>query len=241
MTADNQPVPVEGLQRQSSGEQAAFHIRRMIFDGELRPGMRVPQDQLARSLGISRIPLREALIALEREGWVTNELHRGAFINALDEEAVRDHYELYGLTYGFAARRATERAGPELARELRPLVQEMDRTSDHRQIIGLSVAFHHQVVEAAHSPRTKVVLRGMAGMIPGNFFELVPGAVDVQRKGAAAITRAIAKGDAERAGDEYVRMMRRQGDLVVKILAARELFSDSAAAGQAASDRSARS
>src|ERR1700737_3277935 len=95
--------------RRSSGEHAALYIRRLIFDGELRPGARVPQDEIAQTLGISRIPVREALIALEREGWVTIEMHRGAFINAIDAHAVRDHYELYGLVYGFAARRALAR------------------------------------------------------------------------------------------------------------------------------------
>jgi DNA-binding GntR family transcriptional regulator len=64
--------------RLSSGDQAALYIRRLIFDGDLRPGTRVPQDEIAQTLGVSRIPVREALIALEREGWVTIELHRGA-------------------------------------------------------------------------------------------------------------------------------------------------------------------
>ena len=78
------PPPGAAMIRQSSGEQAAVHIRRLIFDGELRPGDRVPQDEIAHTLGISRIPVREALIALEREGWVTIEMHRGAFISAID-------------------------------------------------------------------------------------------------------------------------------------------------------------
>ena len=92
--------------RTPSGQYIASYIRRLIFEGELRAGMRVPQDAIASDLGVSRIPVREALIVLEREGWVTNEMHRGAFISALDEQAVHDHYELFGLIYGFAAKRA---------------------------------------------------------------------------------------------------------------------------------------
>jgi DNA-binding GntR family transcriptional regulator len=83
------------LVRTPSGEHIASHVRSLIFEGELRPGMRVPQDAIAQDLGVSRIPVREALIVLEREGWVTNEMHRGAFINALDEPTVHDHYELF--------------------------------------------------------------------------------------------------------------------------------------------------
>ena len=94
----------------SSGEQVRLYVRRLIFDGVLKQGQRVPQDAIAQALGVSRIPVREALIALEREGWTTIIPHRGAFVNALDEPSVRDHYELYGLFYGFGVRRAVERA-----------------------------------------------------------------------------------------------------------------------------------
>src|SRR6202035_5410665 len=153
--------------RTSSGEQIASHIRRLIFDGSLRPGMRVPQDAIARNLGVSRIPVREALIALEREGWVTIELHRGAFINAIDVQAVRDHYELYGLVYGFAARRAFGRSQPELIERLTDLNERLVVSDDPEEIGQLSVEFHASVVDAARSPRIKVILRAMPALIPG--------------------------------------------------------------------------
>lgn len=217
-------APTERLRRRSSGEQVALYIRKLIFEGELRPGMRVPQDKVARSLGISRIPVREALITLEAEGWVTNELHRGAFINTLDEPAVRDHYELFGITYGFAARRATERHGPSLAGELRPLVKAMAEEDQPHEVTQLAIEFHARVVDAARSPRTKVLLRAMAGMIPGDFFELVPGAISTQRRGATSITAAIGRGDGEEAADRYAKLMQRQGELVVGVLRGRGLF-----------------
>jgi DNA-binding GntR family transcriptional regulator len=212
------------LVRISSGDQAAVHIRRLIFDGDLRPGARVPQEQIARTLGISRIPIREALIALEREGWVTIELHRGAFVNALDERAVRDSYELFGLVYGFAVRRAIERGADGLGDRLATMQQVIDTTDDPDAIAREVVQFHAAIVDAARSPRIKVVLRSTSGMIPGNFFEFVPGAIDVEREGLAAITRAVAKGDADKAADGYARMMRRQGELVAALFAERGLF-----------------
>jgi DNA-binding GntR family transcriptional regulator len=219
------------LVRRSSGDQAAVYIRRLIFDGHLRPGARVPQEQIARTLGISRIPIREALIALEREGWVTIELHRGAFVNALDGRAVRDSYDLFGLVYGFAVRRAIERGGDGLADRLATIdraIEEADATDEiGRQV----VAFHAAVVDAARSPRIKVVLRSMSALIPGNFFELVPGAVELERKGLAAIVRAVARADAEKAADGYARMMRRQGELVVALFEERGLFSPPAVDG----------
>ena len=59
---------------------------------------------------MSRIPVREAIIALDREGWVTVEPHRGAFVRGIDADYVRDHYELYGLVFGLMASRVAEQA-----------------------------------------------------------------------------------------------------------------------------------
>jgi DNA-binding GntR family transcriptional regulator len=217
--------------RTSSGEQIASHIRWLIFDGSLRPGMRVPQDAIARNLGVSRIPVREALIVLEREGWVTIEMHRGAFINALDEQSVHDHYELFGLLYGFAARRALARATPGLAERLAVIQSEFAAATEPDDLKRLSIAFHGAVMDAAASPRINVPLRAMSALVPGSFFASVPGAIDVENRGLAAIVRAIQKGDGERASAEYLKMMRAVGDAVVQLFKERNLFDSPVATG----------
>jgi hypothetical protein len=117
------PLPV--MDRRSSGDLVAVHIRSLIFNGELRQGDRMRQDEIARRLGVSRIPVREAIIALDREGWLTITPHRGAFVHGLDEDALRDHYELLGLVYGLAARRATERATDDGLKRLRDAQQQL--------------------------------------------------------------------------------------------------------------------
>jgi DNA-binding GntR family transcriptional regulator len=212
--------------RRSSGEDAALHIRRLIFDGTLRPGDRVPQDEIAQTLGLSRIPIREALIALEREGWVTIELHRGAFVNALDEPAVRDHYDLFALIYGFAVRRATTRDQTGLSARLHELAGRVASGDDPAELQRLVLAFHATIVDTAASPRVAVLLRAMSGLVPGNFFALVPGAADVERAGLAAIAQAVDAADGDRASEEYAQMMRRQGELVVELFQRRGLFDD---------------
>ncbi|RAY16572.1 GntR family transcriptional regulator [Actinomadura craniellae] len=210
--------------RRSSGEQVALYLRRLIFDGRLRQGDRVPQDEIARTLGISRIPVREALLTLEREGWVTIKPHRGAFIGALDEAAVRDHYTLYGLIYGFAARRAIQRHTPELAAGLAAICAALDGESDPATVGRLNHDFNRLILETASSPRLRAVLRAMVGIVPGNFFELVPGSVEVERAGTAAVLAAVRAGDADRAAEEYAVMLSRQGDLVVELFKSRDLF-----------------
>lgn len=210
--------------RTPSGEHIASYIRSLIFEGELRPGMRVPQDAIAHELGVSRIPVREALIVLEREGWVTNEMHRGAFINALDEPTVHDHYELFGLIYGFAAKRALARSTDDLTQQLVAIQTRFARASTAEEHYDLSIAFHGLIVKGAASPRINVALRAMSALVPGNFFEEVPEAVEVESRGLAAITRAMKQGDGDKASAEYVKMMRNVGNKVVQLFRERSLF-----------------
>ncbi|MDN3357608.1 GntR family transcriptional regulator [Actinomadura sp. DC4] len=222
--ATSLPAPSGAMVRRNSGEQVALYLRRLIFDGHLRQGDRVPQDEIAHVLGVSRIPVREALLSLEREGWVTIRPHRGAFIGALDEAAVRDHYALYGLIYGFAVRRAAERSTPELVERLAATCAELDGEDDPAIVSRLTRHFDRLILETASSPRLRAVLRGMVGIVPGNFFALVPGSIAVERTGSKAILEAIRRHDAEQATEAYATMLRRQGDLVADLFTSRGLF-----------------
>jgi DNA-binding GntR family transcriptional regulator len=229
--AQEAALPGANLARMSSGEQVRLYVRKLIFDGVLKQGQRVPQDAIAQALGVSRIPVREALIALEREGWTTIIPHRGAFVNAFDEPSVRDHYELYGLFYGFGVRRAVERRGTGLAVPLRALQERIAAAEDPEELHRLTLDFHRTVIEAAQSPRLRTMLRQMTDIVPGNFFALVPGADEVEREGVAAIVTAIERGYPELAEREYATMLRRQGDLVVELFRSRGMFDDEDGSG----------
>jgi DNA-binding GntR family transcriptional regulator len=215
------------FERKSSGEHAASHIRHLIFDGELRGGTHVPQDDIARDLGMSRIPIREALISLERQGWVRIERHRGAFVAGLDPAAVHDHYELFGLIYGFAARRAIERDGTALAERLQSLVTQLPASDDEPARFGeIARTFHAEVVAAARSPRVDVALRSLSNLVPGEFFTLVPDSMAIERRLLRTIQAAVTSHDADGAAAAYAAMMRPIGELVVALFKERGLFEE---------------
>ncbi len=217
-------LPGEHLQRPSSGEQVRLYVRRLIFDAVLKQGQRVPQDAIAQALGVSRVPVREALLTLEREGWVTIVPHRGVFVNSLDEQSVWDHYELYGLFYGFGVRRAVEREGSQLAVRVEPIEKKISKAKGPSKLYEFTMAFHRTIIDAAHSPRLRAILRQMTDLVPGNFFELVPGSDVVTKEGAAAILEAIRNGDPDDANRAYAAMLRRQGEQVVKLFRSRGIF-----------------
>jgi DNA-binding GntR family transcriptional regulator len=216
------PMPL--IDRPSSGDLVAIHVRSLIFDGKLRQGDRVHQDDIARQLGVSRIPVREAIIALDREGWLTITPHRGAFVHGLDEDALRDHYELLGLVYGLAARRAVARATPESHARLRAAQEALAAAETPDDVHETNDVFLRTLLAMARSPRLGSAMRNMSTVVPGNFFELVPGSGPTQQRGTRAIVDAIDAGDAAGAADACVSLLTEQGDLVIKLLASRGMF-----------------
>lgn len=216
------PAPIG--QSRSSVEQASNYLKQLIFEGELERNSRVPQDDVADALGLSRLPVREAVLILEREGWVTVIPKRGAYVAAFTPEWVRDHYELLGFVYGLAARRAVELDPPQLVERLREIEREIASTKDIEHFRRSANRFQATVIEASHSLRIKSVLRSIAPIVQGNFFVEVPGAVSVERRGAVAIRRAIARKDSVGAAAAYRKMLGEQADMVVELFRRRGLL-----------------
>ncbi|MDT3444219.1 MULTISPECIES: GntR family transcriptional regulator [unclassified Pseudofrankia] len=212
------------VDRRSSGSQVADHIRGLIFAGTLRQGDHVRQDEIAEELGVSRIPVREAMIALESEGWISIEPHRGAFVHGLDLNSVRDHYALLGQLYGLASERATERGDDDGIEALSTAERALRAAEDPDDVLHANEAYIRQIFAMAQSPRLSSFGRLMTGVIPGNFFALVPGTIQPQKRGIAAVNRAIRARNGQRASVEFVKMLRGHGDLVVDLLKSRNIL-----------------
>ena len=174
---------------------------------------RVPQDEIAADLGISRIPVREALIALERDAWVRIIPHRGAFVVGFDDVSIADHYEMLGLVYGLIARRAAERATPESIDELAKLQRVLQKCTDPADVLDANDRFLGELRRLGGSPRISATLRSMSGIVPGNFFEVVPKSSAIQRRNGGH--GAGAQGARRRSSCRCdARMLRRQGKAV---------------------------
>jgi DNA-binding GntR family transcriptional regulator len=220
-------LPSGGLSRPTSAQQVAGYIRRMIFDNRLRAGERVPQDEIAAELRVSRVPVREAVIALDREGWVMIEPHRGAFVIGLDEQSTRDHYELLGRFYGLVAQRATERGSDEGIAALVTFSRLLQDATDPHEFTELNLEFLRQMVALGGSRRMSAVLRQMAqSIVPGDFFAEVPGAMAIHKRGLRAVVKALKARDGLRADEELEGLLRREADKVVVLLQARGLFGE---------------
>ena len=143
------------LRRVPTSEQVSEHVRRLIFDGELRPGDRIPQDAIAAELGVSRIPVREALIEMARDGLVVNEPHIGAFVGAFDEGVIRDHFDIVAMLQAMAAERLAEHPDPVVMAELRAIADGLPSVVDDLVVHEQSVQFQRVVNHGGGSSRQR--------------------------------------------------------------------------------------
>jgi DNA-binding GntR family transcriptional regulator len=108
------------------------YVVNLILTGKLRSGDRLDRNDIADDLGISRVPIQEAVVQLEHDGIVSTQYHRGAFIQRFDADVLREHHELYGVLNGIASARAAAVADPELHTTLRALTAGLRNSRDAR-------------------------------------------------------------------------------------------------------------
>jgi DNA-binding GntR family transcriptional regulator len=133
-------------------EQIATALRQAIAVGRLRPGTRLLEVQIAREMGTSRAPLREALIQLEREGLVVRQPNRGTFVADLTEELVREVASLRGVLEGFAASLAVKRLTPADFERLETILREMSaaaRRGEFPRMVEWDYQFHEYIMRAS--------------------------------------------------------------------------------------------
>ncbi len=141
---------------------AADLIRRAIIDGRVVPGQRLKEEELAQQLGISRTPVREALLVLQTEGLVVASPNRGATVRSYDLPDVEDMYELRALLEGNAARRAATRIGTDALQMLHESCVRFEKLvggSDVDQLVAENAHFHGTILDAADSERLTGMVR----------------------------------------------------------------------------------
>jgi DNA-binding GntR family transcriptional regulator len=220
------PLPAPSMTKPpSSAEIAADYVRTLIFTGVLRPGDKVPVDEIALRIGISRQPVREALIEIADDGLVRVDSRRGTFVGAFGPQTVRDHYELMGLLQSFAVRRVAELGDAEVAARLRDLERRANSAADPGDRRELAIEVLRTINRAAGNTRLRMVMRSMSRFTPGDYyFREVPGAAEHNRKWLRAIIGAIEHGEPDRAADAAIEMSRRSGEQLIAHLRSTGVF-----------------
>ena len=151
-------------------DQVVNHILGLVLTGKLRTGDRVDRNEIAVGLGVSRVPIQEALVQLEHDGIVSTRYHRGAFVERFDEATVLEHHELDGLLNGIAAARAAANPTPRILGQLDALMRSMRTCKESRTFAEIACEYRRTVNHEYAGPRLLATIRASQNLIPRVFW-----------------------------------------------------------------------
>lgn len=145
------------------------HLRNQIFDGTLQPGDRIVESRLARELGISQTPVREALRELEQMGLVVSYPNRGSSVRKIEPKDAAEMYSLRAHLEAMAVARAIERMTDDDLDTLDGFIDgmlEAAEEGDAERLTELDTGFHEFILTCADHD---LLLRTWQGISPLNW------------------------------------------------------------------------
>jgi DNA-binding GntR family transcriptional regulator len=201
-------------------DEAAAHIRELIVSGQFAPGELVRLGPLAEQIGASVTPVREALLLLAQDGWVTQEPNRGFRVERFTRRDVADAYWVHACVAGELAARSAAIIDDEAIAALRKLDGRINAVGDDDA--GLleesNFALHQTIYDVANSPRLEWFVKASSRFVPRRFWGMIPGWTEHNRNGHAAIVDALAAHDADAAAAAMTAHIEAARDLLLAYL-----------------------
>lgn len=187
--------------RRTTHELVVDQLRQKILTGELAPGSRLVQSELAQAMDVSTTPVREALRDLATEGLVRFDPHRGAIIPELSFDEFKEIYEFRMALEPMAIRKAVACVTPELLGRLEQLHHRMQEESNPANWVRFNRDFHMSIYEAGVSHRVAAIIRSLqdASVMYVGVALGAPGLLSEANEGHEAILAAVAAGDPDAA------------------------------------------
>jgi DNA-binding GntR family transcriptional regulator len=143
-------------------------MREAIINGQLRPGERMMEIQLAEEMGVSRTPVREAIRKLELEGLVVMIPRKGAYVAGLSLKDIADVFEirraLEGLAAELAADRITDQELENLERYLVKISEEIE-CGDLNKVVEIDTDFHTLLYQASRNSKLTQIINNLREQI----------------------------------------------------------------------------
>jgi DNA-binding GntR family transcriptional regulator len=146
------------------------HVVNLVLTGKLRSGDRIDRNEIAHELGLSRVPIQEAVVQLEHDGVLSTQYHRGAYVERFDESVVREHHEIDGLLTGIASARAAADANPKIVEQLDRLIDIMRSSKESRAFQEAAWRFRSIIIDEYTGPRLNAAIRASQTFIPRAFW-----------------------------------------------------------------------
>jgi DNA-binding GntR family transcriptional regulator len=151
-------VSRQGRKFRTVGDMVYGVLREGILTGALEPGEWLRQDALAAQLGVSRIPIRSALLQLETEGLIRVDPYRGATVIELSTDEMREIYELRRVLETHALRKAVDHMTPERIAHLDAMARELNVVTDGEEFLAKRVEFYRELYDDTLQPQTVALI-----------------------------------------------------------------------------------
>lgn len=200
-------------------DQVYERLRHQIIDGTLRPGTKLVERELAAELGVSRVPVREAVRRLETEGFVQVVPRKGVVIRQLSRKNVEELYDVREALEVLATRRAAENSGPADRRRLNQHLTQARRALDAGKIERFGAAneaFHDEIIALARNELLAEMLEPLQGRLHWLFRQIddPESLLDEHRR----LYDAIASGDPDVAGARALEHVRINRAIALRVL-----------------------
>lgn len=186
----------------SKSEYVYRSLRRAILNGAFKPGSFLNQAELAEQLRVSRMPIRDAINMLAREGLVRIILHKGAKVTHFSPQDIQEIFAIRKILEGFAIREAT----PHIKRDLLSRLEEINRNiSKHAQkgdvdaMIKENERFHLLLYEPCQNQRLVELIQNLWSSYPKRIFWEIKGRAEEVVNQHKEILSAVRARNAEKA------------------------------------------
>lgn len=201
-------------------ERIVDFIKDSVVSGRLKPGERVPEQEIAENFGISRTPIREAFRQLESEGFITVTPRKGAVVSPITDKDVSEFYAIKSLLEGFAARTACAKLTEKGLKKLESLNASMARCAEKNDVkafFKVDAQFHDTFLKACGNEKLFILIHQLvqqferfritAMSLPGRMQDSVKQheeIVSAFKRGDAVLVESLVKANAERGRDVLV-------------------------------------
>lgn len=208
------------IDRSANAQQQAYsYLRARIFAGELRGGTKLNPAEIANTLGLSRMPVREALRQLDAEGYVEMRPNRGAVVTQLTSAEIEDLFEMRAALEGIAVRHAMQFIDKHAIDELIALKDAMERSAhDAAKWIRLHSDFHQFICELGKRPRLALEIARLRNAVQPYLRIHVAEyeSVEMADREHDRLLNALLTGDAEIAQESMLEHIREASKRILK-------------------------
>ncbi len=190
-------------------------LREAILRGDFKPGQRLIQDELANSIGVSRMPVREAIKRLEAEGLVTVEPHRGAIVKSFSLKDIEEIYHLRCIFEKEAVEESVNHMTSDVMRKLEKLVKQMEETKDIETFVKINIQFHHELISCCPWERLISFIQSLWSGFPQQTPHMLPDQIKLSIKEHQAILKAVRNKEAKKAGELIESHIDRAGKSII--------------------------